>query len=228
MRSILETRPQGAQSEARECVAFSKRARRARSVANSRVRPPLPTMIELSTERLVLRPFCLDDVDALHGLWATREVRRYLFDGAVPARDRVVEMVESSVEGFAELGYGFFSLRLRQATTRIVGFSGFRPFDEAGVVEMLFAVEPSYWGRGYATEASREVLRYGFAQCDLRRVVATTDTPNQRSVRVLQRLGLFFEMRRERHGLDTVYYAMTGDEFRASDLMCPRTERMAE
>lgn len=185
-------------------------------------------MIKLSTERLVLRPFCLDDVDALHSLWADREVRRYLFDGEVQARESVVEMVETSVAGFEEVGYGFFSLRRRQAPTDIMGFSGFRPFDEVGVVEMLFAVEPAHWGRGYATEASREVLRYGFEQCDLRRVVATTDTPNQRSVRVLQRLGLFFEKRRERHGLDTVYYAMTADEFRASDLTSDRTVGIAE
>lgn len=185
-------------------------------------------MIELSTERLVLRPFCLDDVDALHTLWADREVRRYLFAGEVPARERVVEMVENSVGGFEDLGYGFFSLRRRQSPNEIMGFSGFRPFDEVGVVEMLFAVEPAHWRRGYATEASREVLRYGFEQCDLRRVVATTDTPNQRSVRVLQRLGLFFEKRRERHGLDTVYYAMTADEFRASDLTSDRAVGIAE
>ena len=175
-------------------------------------------MIELSTERLLLLPFSLDDVEALHGLWADREVRRYLFDGEVPARQRVVETVENSVEGFRGPGYGFFSLRRRELPADIVGFSGFRPFDEAGVVEMLFAVAPSQWGRGYATEAGREVLRFGFEQCGLRRVVATTDTPNQRSVRVLQRLGLFFEKRRERHGLDTVYYAMTAEEFRASEV----------
>ena len=93
---------------------------------------------------------------------------------------------------------------------------------------MLFAVAPSHWGRGYATEATREVLRYGFEQCGLRRVVATTDTPNQRSVRVLQRLGLFFEKRRERPGLDTVYYAMTAEEFRASDLAADRTVGIAD
>lgn len=189
---------------------------------------PLVPMTELSTERLVLRPFTLDDVDALHSLWADREVRRYLFDGEVPARERVVETVENSVEGFADVGYGFFSLRLREPSAEIMGFSGFRAFGEAGVVEMLFAVEPTHWGRGYATEASREVLRYGFEQCGLRRVVATTDTPNQRSVRVLQRLGLFFEKRRERHGLDTVFYAMTADEFRASDLTTDRTIGVAD
>ena len=189
---------------------------------------PLVPMTELSTERLLLRPFTLDDVDALHTLWADREVRRYLFDGEVQARERVVEVVDNSIEGFADVGYGFFSMRRRESPAGIVGFSGFRPFDEPGVVEMLFAVAPSHWGRGYATEATREVLRYGFEQCDLRRVVATTDTPNQRSVRVLQRLGLFFEKRRERHGLDTVYYAMTADEFLASDLTADRAVDIAD
>jgi len=188
-------------------------------------------MIELSTQRLILRPFLLDDVDDLHALWADREVRRYLFSGEVPARRRAVEIVEHSIEGFALSGYGFFSVRLDNDPGRLIGFTGFRPFEQAsqggsgvagvaggGEVELLFAIAPSYWGRGYATEATRRALRHGFEECGIGRVVATTDTPNQRSVRVLQRLGLFFDQRRERHGLDTVYFAMTAEEFAALDV----------
>jgi RimJ/RimL family protein N-acetyltransferase len=44
-------------------------------------------------------------------------------------------------------------------------------------------------------------------------VVAATDTPNQASVRVLQRLGMFFRERREYHGLDTVFYGLGREEF---------------
>jgi RimJ/RimL family protein N-acetyltransferase len=46
-------------------------------------------------------------------------------------------------------------------------------------------------------------------------VVAATDTPNQRSVRVMQRLGMFFSERREYHGLDTVFYALAREEFKS-------------
>jgi RimJ/RimL family protein N-acetyltransferase len=44
-------------------------------------------------------------------------------------------------------------------------------------------------------------------------VIAATDTPNQASVRVLQRLGMFFHERREYHGLDTVFYQLAREEF---------------
>lgn len=172
-------------------------------------------MIELFTQRLVLRPFAMDDLDALHALCGDREVRRYLFSGEVPAVERVVGIVEDSVRSFATRGYGFFSVRLSAAPEELIGFTGFRPFEDGDEVELLFAVAPSHWGRGYATEATREALRFGFGECGLSRVVATTDTPNQRSVQVLQRLGLFFDRRRERHGLDTVYFAMTVEEFSA-------------
>ncbi len=157
----------------------------------------------------------MDDIDALHTLWGDREVRRYLFSGEVPARERVIGIVEASIRNFDKQGYGFFSVRLALAPTAVIGFTGFRPFEDGDVVELLFAIAPSHWGRGYATEATREVLRFGFGECGLSRVVATTDTPNQRSVRVLQRLGLFFDQRRVRHGLDTVYFAMSGEEFGA-------------
>ena len=157
----------------------------------------------------------MDDVDALHALWGDREVRRYLFSGEVPARERVIDIVEDSIRNFDEQGFGFFLVRLAVAPTGVIGFTGFRPFEDGDEVELLFAIAPPHWGRGYASEATREVLRFGFGECGLSRVVATTDTPNQRSVRVLQRLGLFFDQRRERHGLDTVYFAMTDEEFGA-------------
>ena len=57
------------------------------------------------------------------------------------------------------------------------------------------------------------MLRHGFDACGMQRVIASTDTPNQRAVRVLQRLGMSFEERKVWRGLDTVFYAITADEF---------------
>jgi len=129
-------------------------------------------------------------------------------------------------------GWGFCSRDLKATEPVIVGFCGFRHFqrgeEDGEDIELLYGILPDYWGEGFVTEAALAVLRHGFDACGMRRVIASTDTPNQRSVRVLQRLGLFFEKRRERHGLDTVYYAMTADEFRASDLTSDRTVGIAD
>jgi len=66
---------------------------------------------------------------------------------------------------------------------------------------------------GYGQEAARAVLRHGFDNCGFTRVIAATDTPNQRSVNVLQSLGMSFMQRREWRGLDTVFYQLSAAEF---------------
>ena len=123
-------------------------------------------------------------------------------------------IIRQSMADFEAHGFGFFSLDLKVTETKIVGFCGFRRFEDGEQIELLFGLLPDYWGEGFVTEAAREVLRHGFEEAGITRVIAATDTPNQRSVRLLMRLGMLFQERREWHGLDTVFYQLTAEEFR--------------
>ncbi len=172
-------------------------------------------MMILRTERLILRPIAESDVEALHRVWTDPEVRRYLWDDVIISRERVLEIVQESEACFRDAGSGFFALELADEPGCLVGFCGHRRFEDGDQMELLYGILPDYWGRGLTTEAAAEVLRFGFEQCALERVVASTDTPNQRSVRVLQRLGMVFEARREYRGLDTVFYSITPQDLAA-------------
>ena len=176
--------------------------------------------VVLTTERLRLRPLEAGDLDALHTLCMDPDVRRYLWDNRIVSRETVEEVIQRSNALFAAQGYGFFALEFPDPTAKreLVGFCGYRQFEDTPQVELLYAIAPQYWGEGLVSEAAVEVLRHGFETCGIERVVASTDTPNQRSVRVLQRLGMTFDCRREFHGLDTVFYSMTRDEFDARDI----------
>ncbi len=173
------------------------------------------TSAVLNTGRMRLRPISSSDVDALHALWTDPDVRRYLWDDRIIPRATVEEIVAQSLATFEADGYGFFALELQDQSGDLIGFCGHRraEVDVAGQVELLYGIHPTYWGEGLVAEAAREVLRFGFESCDFDRVIAATDTPNQQSVRVLQKLGMTFECRREFHGLDTVFYSMTRSEF---------------
>jgi len=177
------------------------------------------SMGELCTVRLVLRPIGQDDAQDLHQLWTNKEVRRYLWENRVLPLDAVDSIIASSVEFHDVHGSGFFGVRTMDAPDRIVGFCGHRAFDSVGEsgaeTELLYGMHPDYWSRGLGTEAARCVLAHGFTRCDFERIIASTDTPNQRSVKVLQRLGMSFDRRQQRHGLDTVFYSMTKREFLA-------------
>ncbi len=181
------------------------------------------SMVQLCTVRLVLRPIGLDDAQALHQLWTNKEVRRYLWENRVLPLDAVHSIIDSSVEFHQVHGSGFFGVRTTEAPDTIVGFCGHRAFYSAGdsagqsggETELLYGMHPDFWSKGLGTEAARCVLAHGFTRCDFERIIASTDTPNQRSVKVLQRLGMSFDRRQQRHGLDTVFYSMTKREFLA-------------
>jgi len=177
------------------------------------------TGVVLNTGRMRLRPISSDDVDALHALWTDPDVRRYLWDDRIIPRETVEDIVAQSLATFETDGFGFFALELQdQRESGLIGFCGHRRAEDAeGQIELLYGIHPTHWGEGLVAEAANEVLRFGFESCEFDRVIAATDTPNQQSVRVLQKLGMTFERRREFHGLDTVFYSMTRSEFLESD-----------
>ena len=174
---------------------------------------------QIVTTRLLLRPLCEADIDVVHEMSVHREVRRYLFEGQVIARSEVELMVGQSDASFQKRNVGLFAMCLSESPSGtaeegagFVGFCGLKEF-EHNDMELLIAMHPNHWGKGYGHEAASAVLNYGFSDCGMNNIVAHTDTPNQRSVEMLQRLGMSFRERREWHGLDTVFYDICADDF---------------
>lgn len=166
----------------------------------------------LRTKRLVLRPIEESDAEALHGFWTDPAVRKYLWDNQIIPLEKVLQIVDDSERCFRTVGSGLFALELAGRPDELIGFCGHRFMNERDI-EMLYGIQPRFWGEGMVTEAAQEVLRHGFETCGLTRVLCVTDTPNQRSVRVMQRLGMVFEQRCQHNGLDTVFYSLSGKEF---------------
>ena len=170
-------------------------------------------MSTLRTQRLLLRPLSEADVAVLHEIFNDPEVRRYLWDNQTVSEDTVREVLAESDYCFTGFGAGFYVIELGDRPGQVTGFCGFRRFEGGEEPELLYGIHPDYWGEGFVTEAASAVLRHGFEKCGMALVVAATDTPNQRSVRVLERLGMFFRDRREYRGLDTVFYGLSREDF---------------
>lgn len=137
----------------------------------------------VETERLVLRPLQPADVDLLTELDRDPVVMRYITGGQPTPRDEVEAVVRRS------LGHRWVAVERDSAA--FVGWFALRP--SAGAEderELGFRLRRAAWGRGYATEGSRALLRIGFETWGLRRVWAQTMTVNTRSRRVLERCGL--------------------------------------
>ena len=171
-------------------------------------------MVILQTKRLRLRPLAEADIPALHRFWTQPDVRRYLWDNEIISVEQVAEIVAASAAFFDQCGSGFFAIEPQDGSGALLGFCGHRRFEDGETVELLYGILPEHTGEGLVTEAAAEVMRHGFQTCGFEKVIAVTDTPNQKSVNVMQRLGMVFQRRCEWHGLDTVFYEMDQADFR--------------
>lgn len=161
--------------------------------------------LELHTGRLWLRPFAAADIDPLHRLWTDPEVRRYLWDDEIIARERAAVEVANSVASFEENGFGMWVVML-SGETEVVGFAGLRLFGEPEKKELMYAMTPRLWGRGYATELAQALLRFGFEQLGEQCLYARTDPPNLASMRVMEKAGMTYLERGRDGELEVVTY----------------------
>lgn len=146
----------------------------------------------LSTTRLLLLAFHPDDADALHAQWNDPDVGRWLWDGEPVSLETVHAVIAASQAGFRDGTSGFFTLRTRERADDVMGLAGLRPIGESPGIEILYALLPSHWGQGLATEAARAVLDWGFDTLGLSEIAAGADAPNARSFAVMDRLGMTY------------------------------------
>ena len=147
----------------------------------------------LETERLVLRRFTQDDAAHLFDLDSDPEVMRYL-TGGTPTPRRVIE--NDILPQFLRYdgrhpGFGFWAA-IEQASGDFVGWFSFRPSDPADPRQAAlgFRLCRAAWGKGYATEGARALIRLGFTELGVQRVIATTYQDNAASRRVMEKAGL--------------------------------------
>jgi ribosomal-protein-alanine N-acetyltransferase len=150
--------------------------------------PLLPTQsaFVLTTNRLALRPVDPTLRDGLHALFADPAVRRYLLDDQLIDLDWIDEVIATSQRQFAENRYGLWAVYLRNSPV-LIGACGYAVFDQ---LQLLYALRPAYWKQGFATEAARAVVGYGFQEAGLTEIVAAADLPNTASFGVMERLGM--------------------------------------
>jgi ribosomal-protein-alanine N-acetyltransferase len=170
----------------------------------------------IETARLSLRPFAMDDVDALHRLWIDPGMRKFLWDDQVIPLETAIAVVEGCIESFAKHGFGFWAICFKDDPA-LIGFCGLRHFTEDGgassEVEILYGVAAEHWGKGIAPEAAEAMLRYGFEEIELANIYAGADPPNAASLRVIKKLGMKFARKTLVNGLEAIYYVMSRDDY---------------
>lgn len=144
----------------------------------------------IETERLLIRPFELDDAEQIHAVWSDPEVMRWIPSGPLPTLDATRQKIQRFLAHQAAHGFSLWPVRER-ATGRIVGDRGLLLIGWTGPeVELAYRFGRASWGQGYATEAAGACLRYGFEVLVLERIIAVTDPTHVASRRVMEKNGL--------------------------------------
>jgi [ribosomal protein S5]-alanine N-acetyltransferase len=153
-------------------------------------------MVRLETARLVLREFGEDDWPALHAVESDPEVARYQsFEPRTPEESRAYVLGAAADATAVERRTWDLAVVLR-SDGLVIGRCGLGITDPDAAQAMLwYTLHPAEWGRGYATEAARALVGYGFRDLGMHRIWADCDPANPASWRVLEKLG----MRREGH-----------------------------
>lgn len=172
----------------------------------------------LETERLIIRPFSMEDLDAVHQLLDVDLSTADFGSEGMMTRAERRQWLQWTVLSYEELDklyqppYGDRAVVLKQAG-HVIGACGyvpcFAPFgqlpafrsasDEAVArlnspeFGLFYAFAPAYQRQGYATEATRALIAYAFTQLNLRRIVATTMYDNDASMSVMRKVGMQIE-----------------------------------
>lgn len=146
----------------------------------------------IATARLHLRAWRDDDREPFAALNADPAVMRY-FPATLSreASDRSIDTWQAEIE---RRGWGNWAVEIAQ-TGEFTGFVGLSVPRRAELpfmpcVEIGWRLASSYWGRGYATEAARAALRFGFETLDLAEIVSFTSVINRPSRAVMERIGM--------------------------------------
>jgi ribosomal-protein-alanine N-acetyltransferase len=163
------------------------------------------TLPTLSAERVRLRWLTATDIPALYAIFGDAEVTRYWGFATLPDLAAAEALL-------AEIHRGFHQRTLFQwgvetiGTGEVVGTCTLAALDAANRrADLGFALGRAFWGRGYMTEILPPLLRFAFADLALHRVTADADPRNERSIRILERLGF------RREGYLREHYLVQGE-----------------
>ncbi len=145
----------------------------------------------IRTERLILRPWREEDLEPFAEMNADPEVMRHF--PKTLTRDESAGLADHAAELFRRHGFGPWAMEI-PGVASFIGFTGLAVPDFSApfmpCVEVAWRVAREHWGRGYATEAARAAVEFGFESCGLNEIVSFTVVDNRASRRVMEKIGM--------------------------------------
>lgn len=166
-----------------------------------------PTIPTLHTDHLVLRPLREDDATPLHRIYQTDGVLKYFPNPIPPPFDKVAHFIASQQSHWERYGYGNWALT-ELGCDEIIGWAGLQFLPETQETEVGYLLNKPYWGKGYATEAARRSLDFGFSHFDFPEIIALVHPQNLASLAVARKCALTIVERKVYWGIEMVRHSI--------------------
>ena len=154
----------------------------------------------LETKRLILRGIERSDLEGIFELDSNPIVHKYLGNKPIKTKSEAEKSIQFIQKQYKARGVGRL-VAFEKASGEFIGWSGLKL--NTGRVEELngkqdfydigYRLIPKFWGKGYATESSIEILRYGFDKLNIESIIGAAEVENRASNIVLQKIGLQFK-----------------------------------
>jgi RimJ/RimL family protein N-acetyltransferase len=167
----------------------------------------------LETERLLLRRFDENDIDAVFAMRADADLMRFI---RAPQTNRKeaeswINLVSSR---WATERIGFCAV-IEKASNRFIGWCGLWRLKETGETEVGYALVKDFRRHGYASEAAEAFLVYAFEVLEFSEIVAVARPENRASRAVMERIGMTYDYTGRFYDNELVHYSITRKEFLA-------------
>ena len=168
----------------------------------------LDSLTKLSIAGFKLRSLQLTDLESLISIWRNPNVIRFLPSQGKPiSKINTQKTLDSFMDHWRQKGYGVWAI-IENGTSQMVGYCGLRYLAELDETEILYGLQPEYWGRGIATQVAKTVISYGFTVANLNRIIAMTLPQNIASIRVIEKAGLQYEKSIHIFNLNVLSYSI--------------------
>jgi len=154
----------------------------------------IPTM---KTPRLMLRAWSEADIGPLFQMLNDGDIMKYFPNPNPPPREKVEKIIARQMHDWEEHGYAWWAVELPETKT-LMGWCGLGYLPETRETEVAYLLGRAHWGHGYATEAARVSLHFGYEQLGIEQIIALVHPENMASTHVIEKLGMWY--------VDVVYY----------------------
>lgn len=167
----------------------------------------------IETERLLIRPFTLEDIEPSYAMNLDAEVSRYTGDGGVVSKKEIERRIVENVFGdYKKHGFGRLAVELKREST-FIGFTGLKYIEDLDEVELGYRFMKEYWGKGIATESGKACINFGFHTLGLKKIIGMVLPENKGSIRVLEKLNFEYERYIIEDGQEINIYSLSKDTY---------------